>query len=638
MDTVARAKSRIGEKRFNIFYNTSSDFVHWSKVVQTPSVYSIHHSSNERRHVVVIPLTGEVYEEQFHKNWIKTLGELNEGSIIKIRGQFGILMSINGNKVTLVFYNEEQVNQTEFEFDFKKEKKRIWIYWCNPSTCQTNDEIIKRVKTCLDKPDEIPAVTSAWEFCKWCVLTPYAELFHKKSIKNETATELIKGSILKVNGQFGILCKSEKKDSKCELVCYNQSHKDVRSFEINLKNIEENHWIFWCTPSTYQNDDDIIQRALTCLEKNQVPAVITSAWEFCKWCVLIDLSESFYITLIETEQDFCNSEGSILKVGGNFGILKSIQGSSFKLLIYNQREKSVKEMDFKFYPLSTEKPIWIYHEGVSIKCHTRNNIIERASNCLDRKEKIPAVTTAWEFCKWCVLEENEESFYKTLVQTRTDLIKGSILIMQGEYGILNSIQGNKIELVFYDKNENVAVKTDFEFDLQKETIWIYRGASGTCNTRSDIIQRASTYLNRKPALAFKSSKEFCKWCVQIDHAEWFNISFNLKNLQVQIIEGSILKVQDQFGIVKSTQNNNFKLLFYNDIQKGVHEEDFELDSEETVWIYEGAQNICHPHENIVIRASNCLRKKDKIPPTVTTAWEFCKWCVLKTYIYVESKV
>lgn len=178
MVTVNRALSRIGERRFSVSGNTSSDFVHWCKVVQTPSVYSIQPVAKEQndntnktmQQVIVIPQTGEVHSNSFHKTWIKTRDELTIGSILSLRGKLGILFSIDGNYIELFCYirGKRRVEQRGFKLDLKDNKESIWIYLCDPSICNTPEGIIDQVlrrNTFENTADE-----TSLEFCKSCVI------------------------------------------------------------------------------------------------------------------------------------------------------------------------------------------------------------------------------------------------------------------------------------------------------------------------------------------------------------------------------------------------------------------------------------------------------------------------------------
>lgn len=641
--SVDRAVSRKGEKRFSVFGNKSSEFVHWCKVIQTPFVYSFQpRANNEPIHVVVIPLTGKVFEEPFHENWIKTNEELTKGSILKLEGQFVILEKIEGDSITYVFYNQslEAVNRVpNFKIDLKNDKERIWIYYCNPNMCRTRDDIIKRITKSFQGEEKVPAVSSAWEFCKWCVLKSNEVSFYKKSIKSQH--NLHEGSILKVRNLFGIVTSIN--DNGVELVCYHQSQKTVNKlslFEVDFKKKEERNWIYWCTPRICHTREDISERASTCLRsKNEIPAV-KSSWEFCKWCVLIENADSFNINFVNKISELQISEGCILKVGDQFGILTSMKDKTIELVSYNQRYVNNKTLELKFDTngnYSDKKmPIWIYQDGGST-CIARQDIIERASKCLIYKNKNPAVTSAWGFCKWCVLIENLAKFYEHSITQITEFTKGSIVKVKGQYGILNSINGNKIELIFYDQSHQIVKKSEFQFDLQNNNILIYRAASSICHTIDDIIERASKCVERKDKIqAVTSAWEFCKCCVLIENTEPFDIELIERKEVLKHFEGCITKVKDHFGILVSVEDDKIKLVFYDQSKQKVTEKveqikllsihDDQLDEEiDQIWLYFCDMSTCHTYDDVIKRASNCLTGNF---PAVTSAWEFCKWCVL----------
>lgn len=175
--TVARAMSRIGEQRFSCFGNRSFEFVHWCKVVQMPSVYSLKYIGNGNndsktiRKVVIIPQTGEVHTEFFHKNWIQHWEDLTIGTILHLQSTYGILVSLDQKSNTIgICYSSSKgrVRLRRFHIDLKKSKECIWMYWCNPRKCHSPEETIDRALN--RKMYKIPDDATAWEFCKRCVI------------------------------------------------------------------------------------------------------------------------------------------------------------------------------------------------------------------------------------------------------------------------------------------------------------------------------------------------------------------------------------------------------------------------------------------------------------------------------------
>lgn len=181
--TIDRAMSRIGEQRFSFFGNRSFEFVHWCKVVQTPSVYSLKYIGNGNddsttiRKVVIIPHTGEVHTEFFHKNWIQHWEDLTIGTILHLKGTYGILVSLDQktNTIGLCFSSSVgRVRFRRFHIDLKKSKECIWMYWCNPCKCHSPEETIDRALN--RKMYRIPDDATAWEFCKLCVIKDEDEI------------------------------------------------------------------------------------------------------------------------------------------------------------------------------------------------------------------------------------------------------------------------------------------------------------------------------------------------------------------------------------------------------------------------------------------------------------------------------
>ena len=114
-EVVQRALSRVGERKFHIRRNISSDtVVHWAKVVQTPSIVTITNSEKpsgtnsgrEAKRLLLIPAVGEHFEKNFEKDWIKTEDELIPGIIVgkgSMRGvrKIGILSTIDRQRKTI---------------------------------------------------------------------------------------------------------------------------------------------------------------------------------------------------------------------------------------------------------------------------------------------------------------------------------------------------------------------------------------------------------------------------------------------------------------------------------------------------------------------------------------------------------
>lgn len=172
--SVMRAKSRLGELRFNSVYNKSSDFVFWCKIIQEPSVFVLKSPTKANNvdiseNLVVFPHSGKVME-QFQENWIKTWSELAIGSVIKVCGKLGILENLYeaSNKIGVIYYNKskKQIESQQFNIDLKKSKERIFVYWCDPRKCYLPHNIITRAKFEFRNSK----FTSDWDFCKYVVM------------------------------------------------------------------------------------------------------------------------------------------------------------------------------------------------------------------------------------------------------------------------------------------------------------------------------------------------------------------------------------------------------------------------------------------------------------------------------------
>lgn len=173
---VKRAKSRVGELRFNSLYNKSSDFVFWCKVIQEPSIFVLKSLTPPTKsdRLVVVPHTGEA-QEQFQKNWVKTWSELVTGSVIQVCSKKGIIEDKDEalSTIRLIWYNKskKQIEHKQFSIDLKRNKSRIYIYWCDPRKCYSPVHVIKRAKN----TSQHRQFTSELDFCKYCLMQEVGE-------------------------------------------------------------------------------------------------------------------------------------------------------------------------------------------------------------------------------------------------------------------------------------------------------------------------------------------------------------------------------------------------------------------------------------------------------------------------------
>lgn len=181
---VQRAISRLGEKKFHIVGNISSDFVHWAKVVQTPCIVSItsiptgdYCLGNGGSQFLLLPRIGKPYEKHFQKDWIKTWDELVPGIIVNKGAITGIVteVHITDNKVKVIqnvtIDNAEvmhigHVKEVTFKVDLRTDF--LTVYRCDPRVSNKPSICVRKAKRLLGL--RVPGM-GEWGFCKDCVVT-----------------------------------------------------------------------------------------------------------------------------------------------------------------------------------------------------------------------------------------------------------------------------------------------------------------------------------------------------------------------------------------------------------------------------------------------------------------------------------
>ncbi|MEW8546913.1 MAG: hypothetical protein AB2693_25645 [Candidatus Thiodiazotropha sp.] len=203
---VQRAKSRVGEKKFHIKGNISSDLVHWAKVVQEPCVVTVAPFEKEganalgrelRGHAVcprssllrafavteylLVPKVGTSFDKHFQETWIKTWDEIIPGYIVEYKAIRGIVTEVNQkdnmlkaiqNKIDTEERgtNELVGNIREVNIKIDIRKKYLNLYRCEPNFANKPSVCLQKAKSRLG---QTVVGISEWEFCKMCVLRNY---------------------------------------------------------------------------------------------------------------------------------------------------------------------------------------------------------------------------------------------------------------------------------------------------------------------------------------------------------------------------------------------------------------------------------------------------------------------------------
>ncbi|XP_052773448.1 uncharacterized protein LOC128212178 [Mya arenaria] len=176
---IKRARSRLGEQRFNRWGNRSSHFVFWSMVVQSPARVAFANGGNEssREEIVLLPRAGKVYKD-FQIFEVHAWSDLKKGSIVQYNYYWithqGILSAVDETRETIkvIHYGAKHLFATrtiiEDEITLHLKRDRIQIYRCHPSKCNKPDVVVAKAKARLGETDWRPNNRSL-DFCLACL-------------------------------------------------------------------------------------------------------------------------------------------------------------------------------------------------------------------------------------------------------------------------------------------------------------------------------------------------------------------------------------------------------------------------------------------------------------------------------------
>ena len=186
---VQRALSRVGEKKFHIKGNISSDVVHWAKVVQVPCIVTVEpieemsttagsSDARENTEYLLLPRVGKPYDKRFQEDWVKTWDEILPGLIVEYANIQGIVSEVNRkDKLVKVIQNKLKEHERETKALVGKVREvnikidlhtqYLYVYRCEPNRSN-------KLSVCLQKARLMVGKTvlevSEWGFCKMCVV------------------------------------------------------------------------------------------------------------------------------------------------------------------------------------------------------------------------------------------------------------------------------------------------------------------------------------------------------------------------------------------------------------------------------------------------------------------------------------
>ena len=186
---VQRALARVGEKKFHVKGNISSDLVHWAKVVQVPCVVTVSpvededatkktEAVREDKEYLLLPRVGKPFDKRFQEDWIKTWDEIIPGMIVERSNIRGIVSEVNKKDGTVsVIQNKIDSHEREtralvgrigevvIKIDLKTQY--LYVYRGEPNICNKPSVCLEKAKLMLGRA--IVGVGD-WAFCKMCVV------------------------------------------------------------------------------------------------------------------------------------------------------------------------------------------------------------------------------------------------------------------------------------------------------------------------------------------------------------------------------------------------------------------------------------------------------------------------------------
>lgn len=181
---VERARSTIGTQRCVLFWRTSTEFVHWAKVVQYPTLVAKQPRSRSEEPVchLLVPRAGHRVEE-FQRFSVRAWSDLFPGVILEYRTNLikvqGIITHVNEpkNEIKVIRYGSDHIfgTKTLKEETLKLDVRydHIWVYRGHPKRCYKAEVVLVNARRKL-RETEKGGDMDAWKFCKECVLKPKA--------------------------------------------------------------------------------------------------------------------------------------------------------------------------------------------------------------------------------------------------------------------------------------------------------------------------------------------------------------------------------------------------------------------------------------------------------------------------------
>lgn len=181
---VERARSTIGTQRCVLCWRTSTEFVHWAKVVQYPTLVAQQPRSRSEENVcrLLVPRVGHRVEE-FQRFSVRAWSDLFPGVIVEYRANLtkiqGILTHVNEpeNEIKVIRYGSDHLfapktlKEETLKLDLRYD--HIWVYRGHPKRCYKAKVVLVNARRKLRDTDKGRDI-DAWNFCKECVLKPKA--------------------------------------------------------------------------------------------------------------------------------------------------------------------------------------------------------------------------------------------------------------------------------------------------------------------------------------------------------------------------------------------------------------------------------------------------------------------------------
>ncbi|XP_053378500.1 uncharacterized protein LOC128548127 [Mercenaria mercenaria] len=301
-DTVIkRARSRIGEQRFSINKNRSTDLVKWAKLVQVPSLVYISKTGNEDlatsevERYALLPKVGDICEN-FQRIVVYAWSDLYVGALVEypyytIMHQ-GIISYVNEKEKTIkwIHYGTSHIfaTRTIIEEELKLDLRfdNIYIYRGHPGYCNKPSITLQKARKRLGEQNWGRGNRS-WDFCKACVIKyPKFQRTGVHSWSDLYAGACVEFPYYKILHQ-GIISSVNEEEQKIDVIHYGTDHilatRTIIEEKIQVRFGKV--WIYQGQPEYCNEPNIILQKARDRLGEQKWGKENRSS-DFCKACVM----------------------------------------------------------------------------------------------------------------------------------------------------------------------------------------------------------------------------------------------------------------------------------------------------------------------------------------------------------------